>query len=70
MSNSTELSYLIAQVHRSIAKTEKKKEQADNGISTLLLDKGVSDGPNITTDWWNRQVDFYPDCLFVYMSNL
>lgn len=60
MTNALNCSFLIIQMHRALAKIEKKAEQPADVSAlppVLLTEKGVRDGPNLVLDWWTRMLE-------------
>ncbi|KAF7623547.1 hypothetical protein Mgra_00010156 [Meloidogyne graminicola] len=61
-----DFSFLIVQMHRALAKEEKKNEKIAiaelNGIASnhFTISKGISEGPGIVTDWWARMLEHVP----------
>lgn len=51
-----DLSYLIAQMHRALAKFEKKMETANNQLH-VNVEKGIREGDNLVEDWWSRMLN-------------
>uniref|UniRef100_A0A914ESU7 Uncharacterized protein n=1 Tax=Acrobeloides nanus TaxID=290746 RepID=A0A914ESU7_9BILA len=55
--NSIDFSYLIAQMHRAIAKIERKIEAAvASPLPIVNAEKGISEGHNLQIDWWTRML--------------
>lgn len=50
-----QVSLHVAQMHRALAKLERKAADAEEAIH-LDLDKGVRSGPGLRTDWWTRML--------------
>lgn len=54
--NIEDFTYLIAQMHRTLAKMEKKLETF--GIQLHVnVEKGIKEGDNLVEDWWGRMLD-------------
>lgn len=56
MNDAKELSYLIAQMHRALAKREKKLERAASDLPVINSEKGIREGPGLVRDWWARML--------------
>ncbi|KAI6178254.1 hypothetical protein M3Y98_00480800 [Aphelenchoides besseyi] len=54
--DSVDLVYLVAQVHRSLAKMEKKLEQSCGALH-VEVEKGIRYGDNLVEDWWSRMLN-------------
>lgn len=54
--NIEDFCYLVAQMHRTLAKLEKKLETADTQIH-VDVEKGIREGENLVEDWWSRMLD-------------
>ncbi|KAI1714428.1 Essential Meiotic Endonuclease [Ditylenchus destructor] len=57
MSNACNCSFLIVQMHRALAKMEKKAEQDPSAVPVILTEKGIREGPNLVLDWWTRMLE-------------
>lgn len=57
VSTPADFSYLIAQLHRALAKVERKLLAAESTpLPIMVADKGISEGPNLVLDWWTRML--------------
>jgi hypothetical protein len=50
-----EFSYLVAQIHRTLAKLEKKSEISATQMH-INVEKGIREGENLVEDWWSRML--------------
>ncbi|KAI1716660.1 Essential Meiotic Endonuclease [Ditylenchus destructor] len=57
VSNACNCSFLIVQMHRALAKMEKKAEQDPSAVPVISTEKGIREGPNLVLDWWTRMLE-------------
>lgn len=55
--NALDFSFLIAQLHRAIAKQEKKMEYNMMQLPIIAIEKGIREGPRLVEDWWTRMLE-------------
>ncbi|KAH7728504.1 Protein F56A6.4 [Aphelenchoides avenae] len=56
VNDARDLSYLITQMHRALAKREKKLERAASSLPVINAEKGIREGPGLVRDWWTRML--------------
>ncbi|KAL7070285.1 hypothetical protein ACQ4LE_010218 [Meloidogyne hapla] len=61
-----DFSFLVVQMHRALAKAEKKSDKKAmaelTGIASnhFVASKGISEGPGMVKDWWTRMLEHVP----------
>lgn len=51
-----DFAYLVAQMHRTLAKYEKKSESFATQLH-VDVEKGIREGENLVEDWWSRMLN-------------